>query len=337
MGAVADLYALGDWRRLRMWALAIAVAITGSAALQGAGLIDLTKSIYLGGNVPWVSHLAGGFLFGIGMVLGSGCGAKSLIRAGTGNLKSLVVLLVFALSAYMTLRGLFGVWRVNALDIWRWPVGPRSDLPGVIALATGNAWPALISALPYLAALALAAWAFAARDFRQDGEKLFGGIVVGLLVVGGWYVSGNLGHAAEDPETLQEAFYATNSGRMESLSFSAPLAYSLELLLLWSDSSRTLTFGVATVAGMLLGAMAMALATRQFRWEGFATREDLAQHLAGGLLMGFGGVTALGCTIGQGLSGISTLALGSILTLGAIIAGALAGLAYLAWRAEVME
>ena len=138
-------------------------------------------------------------------------------------------------------------------------------------------------------------------------------ILMGLVIVGGWYVSGHVGFLAEDPATLEEKFVATNSGRMESYSFTAPVAYLLELLMLWTDQSRLVTFGIAGVLGMIAGSTAIALLTRTFRWEGFTNREDLANHVVGGIIMGFGGVTALGCTIGQGLTGISTLAVGSIL------------------------
>jgi uncharacterized membrane protein YedE/YeeE len=113
----------------------------------------------------------------------------------------------------------------------------------------------------------------------------------------------------------------------------APVGYLLELLLLWSDQSRIVTFGIAGVLGLAVGSAAVALATRTFRWEGFASVEDLVNHIVGGVLMGFGGVTALGCTIGQGLTGISTLALGSLLAVGAIIAGCVAALKYQYWRA----
>jgi uncharacterized membrane protein YedE/YeeE len=138
---------------------------------------------------------------------------------------------------------------------------------------------------------------------------------------------------AEDPRTLEEAFVATNSGRAESFSFVAPVGYLLELLMLWSDQSRIVTFGIAGVLGLAVGSAGMALATRTFRWEGFASVEDLVNHIVGGVLMGFGGVTALGCTIGQGLTGISTLALGSLIAVAAIVAGCVAALKYQYWRA----
>jgi hypothetical protein len=334
MGAITDVAVSGDWRRMRMWLLAIAVAIAGATWLETSGFADLSKSIYTGPSVPWASHLVGGFLFGFGMTLASGCGSKMLIRAGAGNLKSVVVLIVLGISAYMTLKGLFAVWRVNTLDTLRVDTSAigaaRSDLPSVVSAISGGG--SVKIALSIAIAAAIATFALAAQDFRERREMIAGGVVIGAIVVGGWYVTAHLGHLAEDPRTLEEAFVATNSGRPESYSFVAPVAYTLELLMLWSDRSRIVTFGIAGVLGMALGSAAMALATRRFRWEGFASVEDLVNHIAGGVLMGFGGVTALGCTIGQGLSGISTLAIGSFLALGGIVGGCIAALKYQYWR-----
>ncbi len=336
MGAISDIVNFGDWQRMRMWLLAIAVAILGTAVLQGLGVIDTGKSIYVSARVPWLSHIVGGFLFGFGMTLASGCGSKTLIRAGAGNLKSLIVLVFLAAAAYMTLKGAFAPLRVNGLDTLRFDVGAKtSDLPALaIAAGLGNAarvW------LPLLLAVALGASVFANREFRTSPSLVIGGLVVGAVIVAGWYVSGHLGYLAEDPQTLEEKFVATNSGRLESYSFVAPTAYLLELLLLWTDQSRIVTFGIAGVLGMLLGAAAMALATRTFRWEGFASTEDLSNHVVGGVLMGFGGITALGCTIGQGLSGVSTLAVGSFIALASIVAGCVVALKYQMWRIERSE
>jgi len=333
MGAITDVVNFGDWRRMRMWLLAIAVAIAGATALQAAGLVDFAKTIYTGAKVPWLSHVVGGFLFGFGMTLGSGCGSKTLIRVGAGNLKSLVVLLFLAVAAYMTLKGAFAPWRANGLDPVRIDVGaPTSDL-GTLATTWGLGSAAKLW-LPFAIAFAVGAFCFANRDFRTTRELVVGGLVVGAVIVAGWYVSGHLGYLAEDPATLEEKFVATNSGRMESYSFVAPVAYLLELLVLWTDSSRVLTFGIAGVLGMIAGSAAMALATRTFRWEGFGSVEDVANHIVGAIFMGFGGVTSLGCTIGQGLTGISTLAVGSVLTLGAIVVGSVAAVKYQMWRIE---
>jgi uncharacterized membrane protein YedE/YeeE len=236
----------------------------------------------------------------------------------------------------MTLKGVFAPWRANGLDAVRLDVGaPSSDLPA-LAMAAGVAGAVRVW-LPLIIAGALGAFIFANRDFRTTPELIVGGLVIGAVIVGGFYVSGHLGYVAEDPSTLEEKFVATDSGRMESYSFVAPTAYLLELLLLWTDQSRLVTFGIAGVLGMVAGSAAMAVATRTFRWEGFASVEDVANHVVGAILMGFGGVTALGCTIGQGLTGISTLAVGSILTFGSIVGGCIAAVKYQMWRIDRSE
>jgi uncharacterized membrane protein YedE/YeeE len=330
MGAVADIINMEDWSRMRMWLLAIAVAVLGSMALQGAGLIDLNKSIYRTPNLTWLSHLVGGLLFGAGMVLASGCGARTLTRIGAGNLKSLVVFLVLGVTAYMTMRGVLGVFRVNTLDTVALQLPGGQDLPALLS-ASDIARSTAETVCAAVLATALLVFCFARRDFLTL-DNLLGGIAIGAIVVGGWYVTGHLGYLAEDPDTLQEAFIATNSGRMESLTFVAPQAYTLELLLLWSDASRKLSFGIALALGVVAGSTAWALVSRNFRWEGFRDVADLVRHLVGGALMGFGGVTAMGCTIGQGITGVSTLALGSLITLAAIVAGAWAMLKYEYWK-----
>jgi uncharacterized membrane protein YedE/YeeE len=335
MGAISDVANFGDWRRMRMWLLAIAVAVAGVGVMQAIGWIDTGKSIYTSARVPWLSHVVGGFLFGFGMTIASGCGSKTLIRAGAGNLKSLIVLFFLAAGAYMTLKGVFAPLRVSGLDAVRFDVGAKtSDLPTLAiaaGLASARAW------LPFAAAGLVALFVFASRDFRTSRELVVGGLVIGAVIVAGWYVSAHLGYLAEDPQTLEEKFVATNSGRAESYSFVAPTAYLLELLLLWTDQSRVVTFGIAGVLGMMLGSAAMALATRSFRWEGFASVEDVSNHVVGGLLMGFGGVTALGCTIGQGLTGVSTLAVGSFIAFASIVAGCVVALRYQMWRVERIE
>ena len=133
MGAVSDVVNMGDWNRMRMWLLAIAVAILGSNALDLAGILKLSNSIYPGPNFTWLSYIVGGLLFGIGMTLGSGCGSKTLIRVGGGNLKSLVVLVFMSIAAYMTLRGLFGAVRVAVLEPVSVQLAGGQDLPSLIA------------------------------------------------------------------------------------------------------------------------------------------------------------------------------------------------------------
>jgi uncharacterized membrane protein YedE/YeeE len=324
MGAVSDWVNMGDLNRMRLWLLAIAVALLGSCALQMAGVVDLSKSIDPAPRLLWRSHIVGGFRFGVGMTLGSGCGSKTLIRIGAGNLKSLIVYVFLGIAAYMTLRGLFGAFRVGVLE------------QASVTFSTGQDLPSLLGVHPALPAGliggAMLAFAYASKDFRSSFDYTLGGVVTGLVVIGGWYVSGVIGHVAEHPETLQEAFIATNTGRMESFSFVSPMAYTLEYLMFWTDTSKIVTYGIASALGVIAGSAAYALASGKFRWEGFRDAEDTASHVVGGILMGFGGITALGCTVGQAITGVSTLALGSFLTFAAIVAGSALTMKYQYWR-----
>jgi uncharacterized membrane protein YedE/YeeE len=332
MGAVSDLVNMGDWGRMRMWLLAIVVAILGANLLSLLGYVDLSKSIYWTERFTWLSYILGGLLFGVGMTLGSGCGTRNLVRLGGGNLKSVVVLTFLALSAYMTMKGVLAVPRVALLDT----IAIRLDggqglhtLIGRLAHADGRTmqWGVML-----LIAAGLLAFVFKDAQFRASRDLILGGAVIGAIIVAGWYVTGYVGHLAEDPQTLEEAWLGTNTRRPESFSYVGPLGYGLELLLLWTDRSLKVTFGIAIVAGLMVGSLVYALATRNFRIESFTSAADLRNHIVGGVLMGFGGVTAMGCTVGQGLTGVSTLALGSFLALAAIIAGSAATMRFLYWR-----
>jgi uncharacterized protein len=334
MGAVSDIVNIGDWTRMRLWLAAIGFAVLGTQALAWSGQIDLDKTLYTGSRLAWLSFVVGGALFGFGMVLASGCGSKTLLRIGGGSLKALIVFVTMGLFAYMTLRGVFAVLRVASVDRVAIEFAAGQDLPRLIAGADDALRRTLQLALGIAIGGGLLAFSFASREFRANRVNLAGAAVIGLGIAAIWYVSGHIGYVDEDPRTLEELFVATNSGRMESLSFVAPVAFTLDLLMFWSDQNRIVTLGVATVLGLTAGASVDALATRRFRWEGFRSAEDTANHLAGGALMGVGGVTALGCTIGQGLSGLSTLAVGSLIATAAIVAGAVAGLRYQLWRVE---
>lgn len=338
MGALADVVTMGDWTRLRMWVLAVGVAVLGFNAMVALGWVRAADSVYAAPQLVWLSLPLGGLLFGAGMVLASGCGNKTLVRLGGGNLKSLVVLLVMGLSAWITLRGVTAVWRSRWLDTLRVDLPAGQDLPSLAAALWGGpvgTWAAGLGGVIGLSAVVWAAW-----PRRGDGQApghraaLGSAALVGGLAVGLWWVSGVWGHLAEHPVSLEAVFLATNSRRMESFSFVAPSAYLLEYLVFASDANRLLGLGVAAALGVVMGSALAAWQSGSFRWEGFTNTPDLARHLVGAVLMGVGGVTALGCTIGQGLSGLSTLAVGSALAVAGIVVGGVAMLRWQVWRLE---
>lgn len=333
MGAISDIVNMGAWTRMRMWAMAVGVAMIGFHAMGWLGWIDTTQTIYTSGRIVWLSALVGGALFGLGMVLASGCGSKTLVRIGAGSLKSLVVFFVMGFAAFATLRGVVAVLRVNTLDTVAFDLSLGSALPVWVSSALG--WNLGLTGLlvALLVGGALMAWAFMDADLRT-GNNLLGGLGLGLVITSMWWVSGHLGFVPEHPETLEAVYLATNTGRMESLTFTAPMAYTLDWVIFFSDTSKVLTTGVVTVLGVVAGSFVQAMVGKSFRWEGFRSTQDTALHLGGAVLMGVGGVIALGCTVGQGLSGLSTLSLTSMIAVTGIVLGAIGGFRFQIWLLE---
>jgi len=308
MGAVSDWVNIGSRDRFRAWLLAIGIAILVTQLLAAKGLIDIGQAIYLTPNFGWLGYILGGFLFGVGMTLASGCGQRTLVRLGGGNLKSLLVMLLLGLTAYMTMRGILALVRVNVIEVSNVQLAGSQGMGRLLASALGiDNGVAVDRAVAILLGGGLVVYAFAARTFRGSFDNILAGIVIGLVIPAGWYVTGVVGFDDFEPV------------RLESYTFIAPTGESLMYLLTFTGS--TLGFGVAAVFGVILGAFLYAVSSRRFRVETFVDRSDMIRHIVGGITMGFGGVLALGCTIGQGVTGMSTLALGSLIALVSIVFG----------------
>lgn len=315
MGAVSDAMTFRDWRRARAWLLAAGIAVLGTQGLAAAGLVDLSRSMYLGPSLNWAGHLFGGVMFGIGMVLAGGCTSRNLARAGSGDLRSALTLVVLAIFAYMTTGGILGPLRAELEASTAVALGSSSQSLSELSGAFGQA-SALsgIGALPFLVAGLLITVALASRSFRCSRAHWVSGLGAGLLVVAGWSLTG--------------LAYDEMADRVQppvSLTFVKPTADTVEWLERFTAQGLP-TFAVATVLGVLAGAFLAALAGGRLKLATFADASDTIRHLAGAALMGSGGVMALGCTVGQGLTGVSTLSLGSFLSAAAIVAGAVMGL-----------
>ncbi len=302
----------GDGRMLRSFVLALAVAMLASNTLQALGYVDLRDSIYVQRTFSPLLYLAGGALFGFGMVLSNGCGARSLVLLGSGNLRSLLVLLCLGLAGHMTLTGLLAQSRLTLADTTSVTLPlPQASLVGV-AEALGLAGAAALW-LPVAGIVAgLLLFCLADAGFRRSPRHLAGGLLIGALVAAGWYVTGHLGYDDFDPVDLA------------SLTFIAPIGDTMQYIML--ATGLTLRFGVTVVAGVVAGSLLVALITRSFQVQGFSSPAGMLRYIAGGILMGIGGALALGCSIGQGLTGMSTLAVPSLVALAGILLGAWLGL-----------
>jgi uncharacterized membrane protein YedE/YeeE len=291
--------------RIRSYALAMATAMIGAQALAGLGLVDLGKSIYLlpAFSVPLMA--VGGVIFGYGMVLSNGCGSRATVLLGRGNLRSFVVVVTLGITAQMTLRGLLAPARVAALQAS--DISPSvNSLPGLI----GGGFGRFIAVA--IVAGALIVFALGHAAFRQARGQLFAGLLIGLLIVAAWYVTGAIGADSFDPIPVT------------SLTFIAPIADSVQYIML--STGVALNFGVVTIFGVLLGSFLTAIMTGRFELEGYRSARHMLRSMTGAAMMGIGGAMALGCSIGQGLTGMSTLAFASFIAFAGILAGASLGL-----------
>lgn len=323
MGGVSDWLNIGDTGRLLAWFMAIAVAIGGATLLEASGIVslDATRPPYRATEFAWPRYLLGGFLFGIGMVLASGCPTRNVLRVGSGSLKGLVVLLLVGISAWlMTRTDLYAIVFHSWLQHLSVNPGPLQDLGALLAAATGMDRAAARMWLGGLLVLALLIPVLRSADFRSHRGNVIGGVVVGLCVTGAWYLTGGPWGRAWQDDALWLDQPPIGVG-VQSYTFVNPLGETLTFIGN-GGSLQLLTVGMVAVLGVLLGALAWNVLTGRFRWEWFTTREDFLRHAAGAVLMGVGGVLALGCSVGQGITGVSTLALGSWLALAAMIIGA---------------
>ncbi len=344
MGAVSDWVNMGDTGRMRAWVLAIAVGVLGVTGLEAAGLVNVSSTFppYRQTNLIWLENVLGGALFGIGMTLASGCGNKTLVRIGGGNLKSVMVLLVIAVIAYFMVNPFPGSDKTLYSALFY----PWTN-PATVALSTSQDLGAMLFAQHAatgrmvaggVVGVLMLAWAFRSADLRGSFDNILGGLVVGLAVLAAWYATSNVAVNADGEVVSLQAyvqnwdFYApadavrpADAGPLaaQSFTFINPMGQTLGYAAGGFNHSL-LTFGIMALAGVVAGSLLWSLITRSFRIEWFASFRDFVNHLVGAILMGFGGVLAMGCTIGQGVTGFSTLALGSILAFVAIVAGAAA-------------
>lgn len=314
MGAVSDILTMGDWSRMRMWVAAMGVAMIGFNTMAALGWVQAANTVYGGPRFIWLSALTGGALFGFGMVFGGGCATRNLVRVGGGDLRALLTLVILGIAAYVTMTGLLGparqaIEQATSLALPT-PTQSLSDLAAAVFKPRPGAAQLLVAALVIGVMLAFCLYD---AKFRASPTHIASGVGVGLCIVAGWALTGLAFDELSDKPMAPA-----------SLTFVRPTGDTLE----WLQRFTALGlpgFGVASVFGTILGAFLAAKASGRFRLVSFTDTPDTLRHLGGAVLMGIGGIMALGCTIGQGITGLSTLAAGAFLTLAGLIAGGLAG------------
>lgn len=313
LAAIEDSIYAGDRRRLRMWVLAMAVAISGTTLISALDLVDITRSFYHRQPVNIAAWIAGGLMFGIGMALCGTCAFGSLVRAGGGDLRAFTVCLLLGISSYMAVGGPTALLRVAIFDPLALPgdaVPWRTLIDAAGGLGGFGGWASLC-----VLVVAMTGWSLAAQSFRAAHVNIVWSIVVGMVIASGWLATG---WVEGDPFEQQQ---------LRSHSFSLPPGQTL--IFIMTMSGGAISFAIASTLGVVAGSFAGALIRREFRWEAADDAREMRRHILGALLMGTGGVYAGGCTIGQGLTAVSVTAFSAPIVLLAIWIGAWLGLTYL--------
>ncbi|MGB8622289.1 MAG: YeeE/YedE family protein, partial [Paracoccaceae bacterium] len=252
------------------------------------------------------ASILGGLIFGYGMALAGNCGFGALARFGGGDLRALVVVVVMAITGFVTLNGPLAHLRIVAF-----PQHAAEQSQGYADLVAGQLdLPPLLFAT--LVAGAFVIWALSYPPLRRAQRQITWGVAAGLSVA----------FALWGTTLLNEASFGAVA--VEGHSFTAPLGRTI--LWLMTSSSGGLGFGVGSVAGVLAWAFIGSGIKGHFRWEACEDPRELGRQVSGAALMGVGGIVAMGCSVGQGVTGFATLAYSAPVTLAAIYLGALYGL-----------
>jgi uncharacterized membrane protein YedE/YeeE len=295
-----------DQKRLRLWGIVLGVAILGTQFGAMAGVIDLDSTFYHA--IQWnpAASIVGGLMFGYGMAMAGNCGFGALVRFGGGDLRSLVVVVVMGIFGFVALSGPLAPLRV-ALFPQPAADGPQGILHDVGAV-TGLPASVTIAVL----GAALLVWALSHAPLRRSPRMMLWGIVAGAAVV--WCFIGTT--------WVNQA--SLGAVEVEGLSFTAPIGRTL--IYLMTSTAGGITFSVGAVVGVMAGALLGSTIRGLFRWEACEDPRELGRQVGGAVLMGIGGVVAMGCSVGQGVTAFAALAWSGPVTLAAIIAGALFGL-----------
>jgi len=313
LGAIEECYYGSERSRLRMWLLAIGAAVALTQFLDMAGYIELERSFRLNAQIPWLGAVLGGLIFGFGMALVGTCAFGMLVRLGGGDMRALISILTTGITGFMTMSGIFARARLNYIDSVTIEL-PSFSHQSLNAILFGESRQGQL-AVTILVVAATAGWALTRERFRNNSRQVLAGLTIGAAIAFGWLVTSTLGRDLLYPH------------QPESFSFVRPIGQAI--LWLMTASGTSASFLIGGVFGVPAGAFIAAWRNSDVIWEAFDDAREMRRHLGGAALMGVGGVMAMGCTIGQGMTGIAALSATSFIATGTIVAGAILGIRYL--------
>lgn len=267
-----------------IWLLTFSTALVW---VQGASLLGLLRpedARMMAVTGTWSGAIIGGLMFGVGMVLARGCSGRLLVLAATGNLRSVVSGLIFAVVAQMSLHGWLAPTRDKLARLWMTDGGVNVNLLNALGVPDWSGFALGI----LIAVLAI----YIARKSGMGYQRLVFGSGVGFAVALGWVLTYQLSLAAFEPVTVN------------SVTFSGPSANTLMFFLI---PDPVLEFDVGLVPGVVIGAFAASWLAGEFKFQGFDSEANMRRSMFGAVLMGFGAMLAGGCAIGAGVTGTSIL------------------------------
>nr|WP_255596797.1 YeeE/YedE family protein [Cognatishimia sp. MH4019] len=273
---------LGD--KVAVWLLTFSTALVWVQGAQALGLMRGEDARMMAVPGSWSGAVIGGLIFGVGMVLARGCSGRLLVLAATGNLRSVVSGLIFAVVAQMSLSGWLTPARDSLAALWTTQGGTNVNLAAALGV------PGLG---PLIGGLALAVLALVlARRNRIGARRLVFASGVGFAVAVGWILTFALAQVAFEPVQI------------ESATFTGPSAHTLMFFL---SRDALIDFDIGLIAGVFAGAGVAALLAGEFKFQGFEGEANMRRAMTGAALMGFGGMLAGGCAIGAGVTGGSIM------------------------------
>ncbi len=266
--------------KVTVWFLTFSTAMAWVQGAQLAGLFRAEDARMMAVAGSWSGAIIGGLMFGVGMVMARGCSGRLLVLAATGNLRSVVSGLIFAVAAQMSLHGWLAPVREYLAGLAVTPGGRNVDLLAVLGLPGGAG---------FALGLLLSAFALVLSWRNKVGvRQMIFASGVGFAVALGWVLTWTLAQSSFEPMAVTSA------------TFTGPSANTLMFFLI---PAPVLEFDVGLVPGVFLGAFLSAALKGELRLQGFDDAATMRRSMAGAVLMGFGGMLAGGCTIGAGVTG----------------------------------
>jgi len=331
LGGIADVVHSRNTGRLSMYFFAIAIAMFGVTILEAIEIfsVDSTVPPYRMSQFRWPAYLVGGLFFGIGMTLCRGCGMKSILNLGGGNLKTLVSITAMGLAAVMMLyyESFFNDYFLS----WVLPVTPNFEDYGILQQDLGTISSVIFGVdvatmriiIGLLTSFIILYFVFSSKDFLARKDNVIGGFAVGALIAVAFYISGGpIGELANEASDFSDM--PQNGMGTQSYTFIRPMG---DLLYIAANPEwYLLTFGLVAFLGVGTGSVLISILTSRFQIVWFSSFKELLRYVIGGIMVGIGGILGMGCTLGQGIAGTSTLSLGSFVDLFALMVGAYFGI-----------